>query len=90
MKAGRLPLGTRISAVEAQRVIRLLKRDWEARMQLARDLGLHHDLARLTRQDRINLRTELRVRHLYRTRMLEHADRRRSTAAAGVGMEGDT
>ena len=76
-KHGRRLLGARISAVEAHRVIALLKRDWLSRMELARALGIPHSLARLTRQDMVTLRTELKVRRLYRTRVLEHFDGRR-------------
>lgn len=83
-KTGRLPLGAHISAREAHRLIALLKRDWRsqrtlARGALARALGVS-DLPRLTRQQRITLRTELKIRHLYRTRVLEDPDRRRPSA----------
>jgi hypothetical protein len=76
-KAGRKALGSLVSAVEAQRLIRLLKREqWTGEM-LARELGKHHDLARLTQQDMITLRTELKVRRVYRTRVLADPERRR-------------
>lgn len=68
--SGRAPLRSLVSAVEAQRLIRLILLDWESKMAAARALGLGANLARLTRADMIQLRTELRVRRLYRTRVL--------------------
>jgi hypothetical protein len=76
--AGGVPLGARVPAAEAHRVLALLRRDWPSARTLAAALGKQYDdLARLARQRTITLRTELRIRHLYRTRALEQPDRRR-------------
>jgi hypothetical protein len=80
-QTGQRPLGARVSAVEAQRLIRLLLIEWRtlrrAKSALSDALGLQHNLPRLTEQDQITLRTELKVRRFYRSRVLEHPDRRR-------------
>jgi hypothetical protein len=47
---------------------------------LAQALGKHHDLARLRQARTITVRTELRLRHLYRTRVHETPDQRRADA----------
>jgi hypothetical protein len=70
-KAGRVPLGALVPAVEAHRIIKVLRAEWQTKAALARDLGRHHDLARLSQQDMITVRMLLRIRYLYRVRMLE-------------------
>lgn len=70
-RTGRPLLHSRVSAVEAHRIVKVLRAEWVTRGALARALGRHHDLARLTHQQRITLRTLLRIRHVYRTQMLE-------------------
>jgi hypothetical protein len=81
-QTGRPRLGARVSAVEAQRLIRLLLIEWRAlrraKSALSEALGLQHNLPRLTEQDQITLRTELRIRQFYRSRMLADPDRRRA------------
>ena len=81
-QTGRPRLGARISAVEAQRLIRLLLIEWRtlrrAKSALSEALGLQHNLPRLTEQDQITVRTELRIRQFYRSRMLADPDRRRA------------
>jgi hypothetical protein len=80
-QTGRPRLGARVSAVEAQRLIRLLLIEWRAQHRaksaLSEALGLQRNLPRLREQDRITLRTELRIRQFYRSRMLADPDRRR-------------
>jgi hypothetical protein len=63
--------GRSIPAVEAHRIIKVLRAEWQTKAALARDLGRHHDLARLSQQDMITVRMLLRIRYLYRVRMLE-------------------
>jgi hypothetical protein len=86
VQTGRPRLGARVSAVEAQRLIRLLLIEWRAsraaKTLLSQALGLRHNLHRLTQQDRVTLRTELRIRQFYRWRMLADPDRRRAPGAS--------
>jgi hypothetical protein len=70
-RGGRVPLGALISAAEAHRIIKVLRAEFLTRQRLAEALGRHHDLARLTHQQMITVRTLLKVRRVYRTRMLE-------------------
>lgn len=69
--SGRPLLGARISAVEAHRLIKVIRAEWETREALAKALGRHHDLARLTQQRTISLRMLLKIRRLYRRFMVE-------------------
>lgn len=69
--AGKLPLGALVPASEAHQLIKVLRAEWLKRCALAQALGRHHDLAKLTHQHMIRLRTLLKVRRLYRLRMRE-------------------
>ena len=84
---GRPRLGARVSAVEAQRLIRLLLIEWRAQRGakglLSAARGLRRHLARLRQQDRVTLRTELKIRQFYRARMLANPDRRRDNVSTG-------
>lgn len=78
-KAQKPLLGSRVRAVEAQRLLRLILRERYQKGRLAQALGRHHDLARLSQQSMISLRTFLKVRRFYRTYVLDpeartHAD----------------
>jgi hypothetical protein len=85
-RGGRPRLGARVSAVEAQRLLRLLFIEWRAstaaKTLLSQALGLRHNLPRLRQQDRVTLRTELKIRQFYRWRMLADPDRRRAPGAS--------
>jgi hypothetical protein len=63
---GRAPLGSLVSAVEAQRLIRQLLGERFAKTTLARALGQASHLRRLQTAELITLRTALRVRRFYR------------------------
>lgn len=69
--SGRALLGARMSALEAQHLIRLMLRERWTKHQLAKELGLGRNLARLTHQDMIRLRTALKVRRFYRLRVAD-------------------
>jgi hypothetical protein len=69
--ADRAGLGALVSAVEAQRLVRLILRERYSRSTLAAALGRRGHLAQLAHAQRITLRTFLRVRHFYRTHVLE-------------------
>jgi alpha-galactosidase len=85
-QTGQRPLGARIPAAEAHRVLKLLRLEWPTLGALARALGKHHDLARLRQARTITVRTELRLRQLYRTRVHEHPDRRRTPRPDDIRM----
>lgn len=74
-------MGALIPAMEAQRLIRLILKDWLSKASLAKELGKHHDLARLTQQQMIRARTALKVRRLYRTRVQDAPDERADRSA---------
>jgi hypothetical protein len=62
---GRTPLGAHISAVEAWRKIRAMKREGYRLAELAAYLGLKSRIPRL-QPDRITVRNHVKVRRLYR------------------------
>lgn len=65
VRAGRRPLGTVLSPVEAQRRIRQLKAEHVTAKQIAAALGLVHHAPRL-HPDGITLRKLLKIRRLHR------------------------
>jgi hypothetical protein len=68
---GLTPLKACVSAVEAQRLIRLILKERYRLMALAQSLGVHHGLARLRGQRRVTLKTLLKVRRFYRLHVAE-------------------
>lgn len=69
---GRPLLGARVSAVEAHRLLKIMRAEWLTKRRLAVALGIRFkDLARLSHRHTISVRMLLKIRRLYRRFMLE-------------------
>lgn len=83
-RAGRPLLGARVSAVEAHRLIKIMRAEWIEKRRLAAALGISpKNLARLSHQRTISLRMWLKIRRLYRQCMRAPAPSEVLTGEAG-------